>query len=69
MTIDSSSPGRSINVRWLNYSESMEFLGVSRSTLDCWRRSNHLTFSRLPNGQLRIRRDVLNDWIEGLAQL
>jgi predicted site-specific integrase-resolvase len=69
MTNDPSSTTKSLSSGWLNYSESMEFLSVSRSTLDGWRRLNHLTFSRLPNGQLRIRRDVLNDWIESLAQL
>jgi predicted site-specific integrase-resolvase len=69
MMNDSSLVTKSNHSKWLNYSQSMEFLGVSRSTLDCWRRSNRLTFSKLPNGQLRIRQDVLNDWIESLAQL
>jgi excisionase family DNA binding protein len=52
---------------WLNYSQAMEYLGVSRSTLDGWRRSEHLKFSKLPNGQLRIRRIVLEEWLDGLA--
>jgi excisionase family DNA binding protein len=68
MKNDSSSTTKPLNSGWFDYSESMELLGVSRSTLDCWRRANHLKFSRLPNGQLRIRRDVLNDWVESLAQ-
>jgi len=68
MTNDSLSTTKSRSSGWLNYSESMELLSVSRSTLDCWRRAGHLTFSRLPNGQLRIRCDVLNLWIESLAQ-
>jgi predicted site-specific integrase-resolvase len=46
----------------------MELLGVSRSTLDGWRGSEHLKFSKLPNGQLRIRRIVLEDWLDGLAE-
>jgi excisionase family DNA binding protein len=68
MTNNSSSMTKSLRSEWLTYSESMELLGVSRSTLDCWRRASHLKFSKLPNGQLRIRRDVLNGWIESLFQ-
>jgi len=68
VTSDSMASIKSLDSGWLNYSQSMQFLGVSRSTLDGWRKSNHLTFSKLPNGQLRIRRAVLNDWLENLAQ-
>jgi len=46
----------------------MGLLGVSRSTLDGWRKSKHLTFSKLPNGQLRIHRSVLEEWLESLAE-
>jgi excisionase family DNA binding protein len=53
---------------WLNYTEAMELLGVSRSTVDCWRRDRKVTFSKLPNGQLRIRRSVLEEWMDSLSE-
>ena len=54
--------------RWLNYKQSMEIIGVSRSTLDGWRKSGLLAFSKLPNGQLRIQRSVVEEWLEGLVE-
>ena len=56
------------NVGWINYREAMEFLGVSRSTLDAWRMSGSIVFSKLPNGQLRIRRHELDQWLEDLSE-
>jgi excisionase family DNA binding protein len=53
---------------WLNYPQAMEVIGVSRSTLDGWRRSGQLVFSKLPNGQLRIRRADLDAWLESLVE-
>jgi len=53
---------------WINYFQAMDFLGVSRSTLDGWRKSGHLPFSKLPNGQLRIRRAELDAWLESLVE-
>jgi excisionase family DNA binding protein len=54
--------------RWLNYLQAMEVLDVSRSTLDGWRKSGHLVFAKLPNGQLRIRRKDLDMWLESLVE-
>ncbi len=54
---------------WINYREAMEFLGVSRSTLDAWRMSGRIVFSKLPNGQLRIRRYGLDQWLEELSEV
>jgi len=59
----------SLSGDWLSYVRAMEFLGVSRSTLDCWRKSGHLTFSKLPNGKLRIRQSDLDAWLESLAEV
>ena len=53
---------------WLNYFQAMEILGVSRSTLDGWRKSGLLVFAKLHNGQLRIRHEDLNTWLEGLSE-
>lgn len=57
-----------MGLSWLNYFQAMEVLGVSRSTLDGWRRSGYLVFVKLPNGQLRIRRDDLDVWLESLVE-
>ena len=54
--------------RWLNYFQAMEVLGVSRSTLDGWRKAGHLDFAKLPNGQLRIRGNDLDRWIESKVE-
>jgi excisionase family DNA binding protein len=64
----SSVHSKRSNGDWIPYSEAMELLGVSRSTLDGWRRSELLTFSKLPNGQLRIRRAALEEWLESLVE-
>jgi excisionase family DNA binding protein len=53
---------------WLNYFQAMDVLGVSRSTLDGWRKSGRLVFSKLPNGQLRIRHTELDAWLESLVE-
>jgi excisionase family DNA binding protein len=53
--------------KWMNYQEAMSYLGVSRSTLDLWRRDGRLTFAKLPNGQLRIRMADLDSWLEELV--
>jgi len=53
--------------KWMTYQEAMDYLGVSRSTLDLWRRGGRLTFAKLPNGQLRIRTADLDTWLEDLV--
>lgn len=53
---------------WMTYVEAMQVLGVGRSTLDGWRKSGRIIFSKLPNGQLRIRRAELDQWLEDLAE-
>jgi len=53
---------------WMTYMQVMDLLGVGRSTLDGWRKSGRIVFSKLPNGQLRIRRAELERWIEDLAE-
>ena len=68
MTIGSRSPLASPGSEWLNYFQAMDVLGVSRSTLDGWRKSGCLVFSKLPNGQLRIRRAELDAWLESLVE-
>ncbi len=43
-------------------------LGVSRSTLDDWRRTGRgPVFKKLPNGSLRITREALDAWLATLA--
>lgn len=52
---------------WLTISQVCEELGVSRSTIDMWRRlGTGPTFVRLPNNSLRIRRAEFELWINGL---
>ena len=53
---------------WLTMSEVMEELGVSRSTVDGWRRDGRCPkFVKLPSGSLRMRRADLNVWVDSLA--
>ena len=48
----------------LTVEEVLAELKVARSTLDAWRRTKRFpAFRRLPNGQLRLERAVLEKWI------
>ena len=53
---------------WLTMSEVMEELGVSRSTVDGWRKDARCPkFTKLPSGGLRLRRADLDAWLDALA--
>ncbi|MDQ0789215.1 AlpA family transcriptional regulator [Streptomyces sp. B3I8] len=46
-----------------------ELGGISRRTFYRWRELRRAPACiRLPNGELRVRRDVLNDWLEERAE-
>ncbi|MER5823418.1 helix-turn-helix domain-containing protein [Streptomyces mirabilis] len=46
-----------------------ELGGISRRTFYRWRELRIAPACiRLPNGELRVRRDVLNDWLEERAE-
>lgn len=46
-----------------------ELGGISRRTFYRWRELRLAPACiRLPNGELRVRRDVLNDWLEERAE-
>jgi predicted DNA-binding transcriptional regulator AlpA len=46
-----------------------ELGGISRRTFYRWRELRIAPpCIRLPNGELRVRRDVLNDWLEERAE-
>ena len=48
----------------LTLEEVLDELQIARSTLDSWRRTKRFpAFRRLPNGQLRLERAVLEKWI------
>jgi predicted DNA-binding transcriptional regulator AlpA len=52
---------------FLSYAEVLAMLRVSRSTLHKWRVDGRFpAMTRLPNGDLRIRRSVLLAWLEDL---
>jgi excisionase family DNA binding protein len=69
-TVISTDQHRGLRTQvWLDYAQAMEYLRVSRSTLDGWRRSGTISFTKLPNGQLRIRRTALDEWLESLIEL
>ncbi len=50
--------------RWLTVDEVCTELRIARSTWEKWRQKNAgPQVVKLPNGQLRIRRDWLDAWI------
>lgn len=60
-------PGR----QWLSFDDFCDELGVARSTAYKWSSAGPASgrfprCRRLPNGQLRIRRDWLEEWLDGL---
>ena len=60
--------GKIVNkIEWLTLDQTCDFLGISRSTLNDWRiKDKAPQFLKLPNGQLRIKRLVLETWVENL---
>ena len=51
--------------RWLTVDEVCTELRIARSTWEKWRQKNAgPKVVKLPNGQLRIRRDWLDTWID-----
>jgi predicted DNA-binding transcriptional regulator AlpA len=47
--------------------EVLTLLGVSRSTFDAWRRRGAFPFGvKLPNGSLRYKRSVVENWLKQL---
>ncbi len=53
---------------WMTMSELMEWLGVSRSTVDGWRKDGRCPkFAKLPSGGLRTRRSDWETYLDGLV--
>lgn len=54
---------------WLTYHDALAEIEVPRKTMDAWRRTGRGPhFRKLPSGQLRIRRDELETWLDGLER-
>ena len=55
---------------WLKASDVLSELQVSRSTFDLWRvEGRGPRCYKMPNGQLRIRRTDLEDWLNDLEEV
>ncbi|WP_166353618.1 helix-turn-helix domain-containing protein [Phytoactinopolyspora limicola] len=56
--------------RHLTVADICEELGISRSTFYEWRaKKTAPPCFKLPNGEIRIRRDDLERWLEGRTEL
>jgi predicted DNA-binding transcriptional regulator AlpA len=54
----------------LTIAEVLAELQVARSTFDTWRNLGSAPEClKLPNGQIRVRRSALEDWLSSLAEL
>jgi excisionase family DNA binding protein len=67
---DVDLPSRSRR-EWMTLDEFCAALGVHRSTAYKWSAAGTASgrfprFCRLPNGHIRIRRDWLEEWLDGL---
>jgi excisionase family DNA binding protein len=63
----SSSQKEVRQMAWLTVVEVCERLQISRNTWDKWRSDGRgPRCKKLPNGQLRIRADWLDQWLEEL---
>lgn len=61
---DPSAPGA-----WMTVEEVLQLLGVSRRTVDGWRKRPHDPFpspKRLPNGCIRYSRIAVCCWLDAL---
>ena len=54
---------------WMTVEEVMEELGITRRTWQQWRaRRCTPVASRLPNGELRMRRSAYNEWLDSMQE-
>ena len=59
-----------IKKTWLKLSEVLEEMNVGRSTFDLWRTEGRAPRCyKLPNGQLRIKRTDLDNWMRELEEV
>jgi predicted DNA-binding transcriptional regulator AlpA len=59
-----------IKKTWLKLSEVLEEMNVGRSTFDLWRAEGRAPRCyKLPNGQLRIKRTDLDNWMRELEEV
>jgi predicted DNA-binding transcriptional regulator AlpA len=62
------APGRTTS-RHLTVADVCEELGITRSTFYDWRvKQKAPPCFRLPNGELRIKREDYNDWLSDLYE-
>lgn len=55
---------------WLTTSEFLRELQISRSTFDLWRNEGRgPRCYKMPNGQMRIRRADLEEWLSDLEEV
>ncbi len=58
-----------MRVQWLTVRDCLSELAVDRSTWEKWRQRGVAPRAvRLPNGQLRIRRDWFDQWLDRLPE-
>jgi hypothetical protein len=54
--------------KWFSMAQARDESGTSRSSLDLWRADGDMNdWTRLPNNQLRIECDSMDDFIERLV--
>jgi len=55
---------------WLTQAEVLSVLQVARTTLFKWRTGGQFPeMVRMPNGELRIRKSVLEGWLDSLPEV
>ena len=56
--------------QWLTVTDICETLGVARSTWNKWLATGRAPkVKKLPNGQLRVRSDEFEAWMDGLPEV
>jgi hypothetical protein len=64
-----AGPATTAATPWLTVDQCLHELGIPRSTWEKWRQRRVAPKAkRLPNGQLRVRRDWLDQWLENLPE-
>jgi excisionase family DNA binding protein len=55
---------KSLKEEYLTVNEVAELLKVHRSTVERWIKAGRIVFAKLPGGDVRIKKEFFDNWID-----